>query len=377
MKKIILCIVCLLCLHTPIYAAETVSVEKVPTGLYSMKTSAAGKTFKAPLYKLFVQDRVAYCIEPGVTLQDQDYTVGTDFSQMGISDETRKEMELIAHYGYQYPGHETTEYYMATQELIWEKMGATHITYLDAGDNPLNVDSFKHDILRFIEHHNELPSFAFTEHTIPLNEELELTDTHHVLYKYQLKDGQGKIEGDSFKVIHPEEKSKEYLFESKKQYDVSLAYYANHSQKVATFTLSDDTISAFSVKVISQREKGNLHLKKIDALDEKALTGAEFSLYDIENHFIMKGKTGLDGTLLWENIPYGKYYLKETKAPKGYLKQEDFIFVTVDKEQNTVEVRNQKYEMPITSNIDIKYHKASIGLLLVGIGCFYVSKKAY
>ncbi|MDD3341472.1 MAG: SpaA isopeptide-forming pilin-related protein [Bacilli bacterium] len=376
MKRIILILLCLFCFQTKV-AAKEVTVEKIETGFSSTKTNASSMTFTAPLYQLFVEGRIAYCIEPGVSLKEQTYQSSTDFNDIGVSTDTRREMELIAYYGYQYQGHESIEYYMATQELLWEKMGATGISFADQYGNPIEVNSYKEDILYRMSQHHAFPSFAFKEYKVKVGETLTLRDENYALPNYQLKGKEGTIDGDFFITKQDTEEEKQYLFESKRNYDTSFVYVSTNSQKVAVFELSDTDISAFSIKVKSELDRGKIVLTKIDTDSNTLLENAEFGLYDLENNLITKGITGKDGILTFEKIPYGKYYLKELKAPKGYLKNEEVIFVEINEKENKVQIANKKYEMPITGNIDRNYYKASLTFLLVGAGLLYAYKKAY
>lgn len=54
--------------------------------------------------------------------------------------------------------------------------------------------------------------------------------------------------------------------------------------------------------------------------DNKALAGAEFELWnsDMTEKIQNAVATGDDGTLTFDKLDEGVYYLKETKAPNGY-----------------------------------------------------------
>ena len=50
-----------------------------------------------------------------------------------------------------------------------------------------------------------------------------------------------------------------------------------------------------------------------------ALCGAEFGLYEkLSDKLVMKAVSGDDGYAEFKQIPAGKYYIKELKAPEGY-----------------------------------------------------------
>lgn len=53
--------------------------------------------------------------------------------------------------------------------------------------------------------------------------------------------------------------------------------------------------------------------------DNKPLAGVEFTIYSFDGTEIQKGKTDSDGKVVFENLDYGTYILKETKTVDGYI----------------------------------------------------------
>ena len=66
------------------------------------------------------------------------------------------------------------------------------------------------------------------------------------------------------------------------------------------------------------RIMGKFRITKADADDEHLLPDTEFKIYDVEGKVVKEGKTDAKGISEFE-LPFGKYYYQETKAPAGYL----------------------------------------------------------
>ncbi|MFD3450375.1 SpaA isopeptide-forming pilin-related protein [Microbacteriaceae bacterium 4G12] len=115
-----------------------------------------------------------------------------------------------------------------------------------------------------------------------------------------------------------------------------------------------ETVEEIIVKVSSgsgtgSNSKGALGIKKVDAADKnKTLAGAEFTLYDSTGKTVIRTlTTDNTGIVTFNNLRYGDYLLKETKAPKGYLISEELKtgkLVTVNsKNNNNYTLENTKY----------------------------------
>lgn len=84
---------------------------------------------------------------------------------------------------------------------------------------------------------------------------------------------------------------------------------------------------------------GNIELKKVDD-SNKAVRGAEFALYkDSDINFenpLANQSSGEDGIVVFRNIDYGKYKIKEVKEPTGYLINSQIITAEVTKSGEVV-----------------------------------------
>ena len=87
-------------------------------------------------------------------------------------------------------------------------------------------------------------------------------------------------------------------------------------------TVYDITIKANNLierKEIANKETpGSITIKKIDSDSKKALQGAEFNVCRNDGTVISTLTTDENGKATLNDIPWGSYYLEETKAPENY-----------------------------------------------------------
>lgn len=95
--------------------------------------------------------------------------------------------------------------------------------------------------------------------------------------------------------------------------------------------------------------KGSVKIVKTDAATGEALPGVEFGLYDLEGNEIARGKTDDAGVLIFEEIRFGKFVIRELTAKEGYQKNdtETSVEITEDGQTVTVELTNEKIPEPV------------------------------
>lgn len=84
------------------------------------------------------------------------------------------------------------------------------------------------------------------------------------------------------------------------------------------------------ISIVNEAVTGKFTLKKIDSQTGLPLSGVGFTLYDAtEVNIIKTGVTDVNGQLLLEGLVPGKYVLKETNPPDGYIRENISYYITV------------------------------------------------
>ncbi|MDD3362688.1 MAG: SpaA isopeptide-forming pilin-related protein [Hespellia sp.] len=163
-------------------------------------------------------------------------------------------------------------------------------------------------------------------------------------------------------------------------------YILDEEKHEFELTLANEPITVFDVNkenpALNKLMKAKVSLVKVDANDEsKKLSGAEFELFTEDGQSIGTYATDSNGEINISDLGYGKYYLKEKKAPNGYQKLDDKIEFTMKGEDILITCRNHvipKSTVPklgfedSTLNLAIAF--IAVGITALGIG-FYIYKK--
>lgn len=160
------------------------------------------------------------------------------------------------------------------------------------------------------------------------------------------------------------------------------------SDKVLTVTVEYADVSRLGVKstvsanqIVDQpvlwEHFGSIRLMKTNE-NGKPLAGAEFGLYNADGALVKSAVSLKDGTVLFEKVQFGKYTIREIKAPKGYMVSADVKTVTIDEDDVIIEagsfVNARDTGSPDTGDNIMGYFVMALGSM-AGIVVVYVINK--
>lgn len=311
---------------------------------------------KARFFRHTGTNEFAYCIEPFAMFNENSSYESTS-KPYNLTESQIDRISKIAHFGYGYADHTDPVWYAITQFMIWQTASNGDYYFTDSlnGKRIIIFQGSMEKINKLIEDYDKMPNFD-KEYTLISGNNLVLeTNLNNI-----------KIEGDNLTIennqiiINPTIE-KEYTYTVTKEdniYNKPYIFYqsANSQNLIESGNIKSKT-QTFKVKVI----KPEIELTKIDKdtksilpKGEASLDGAVYSLYN-ENNELIKDLVIENNQAIINNIPLGKYYLKETTPGNGYLLDNNTyeIDITKDKYKHQIIVENKVIEKTIT--IEKKY----------------------
>ena len=368
MKKILYFIILLLILLIKVNAKAneiTLTTERINDIYTYYYDSNYGQKRFFHMEKYSFEGTYAYCIELGKKVEGNIYSYSTSFDEANISKKNLEYIKLISYYGYDYPGHQTDKYYIATQALIWTKLTNIDIDWTIGIDpnNLLNISNEKNNIYYLIARHNIKPSFDNQTVDIVKGNKVTITDTNGVLADYKVNNNHAHIEGNNLIIDEDIDTDEITVTREGSSNKVFLLYTNGISQKMMSTGEVPPVVSKLKLNILS----GSITLHKKDLetgnspQGEASLKGAIYDLYDKNNKLKGTFITGKNEKI--DNLPPGEYYIKEKVPSPGYML--DSTIYTINITNDNLDVDIDVYEDVIKRKVDIfKVHSSSeTGLL--------------
>lgn len=355
MKKLLL-FCCMFLVFSFKVCASHLDLYKID-GVYSSQYNMDNGSYFSSNQKKYVMDgRVVYCIEPGMNIMTRDYE-SLDLSFSNFSQDVLDRISLIGYYGYDYPGHSTDRYFMATQELIWETIGNNEIHFTTGINNTgdyIDIDYEKNEIMSLVNSHYLKPSFDSGLFDVIVGDDLVLVDGNHVLSNYEVVSGNAYIDGDKLVVDDVLMGSNEIKLKRKKYDQLSSIYFKASNSQDFMFLRVADLYSSFDINGFVPYSQVSIY-KTGDVLtdydgkfiyEERGLDGISFGLYSSDDIYVNDELVYMKDDLVDElvtsngyafsmNIPNGKYYLKELDTYSDLIIVDD-IFIDVNNDNPLV-----------------------------------------
>ena len=331
----------------------------------------------------YVNNTLAYCIQPGVRSDDSsNYVQGSSGCWYNLPASVQSGIALAlacgypsAEYGTAYGDNNSSdiigaEKWAATQAVIWDLICEyrSPYDYRSWGSSPFYgcVDTSRYPtfalwyekITDAMQSAADIPSFAATSSrwcdTIELtkdtsgNYSASVTDSNGVLSDFNFASNSGNgitfsQKGNTLTITATPEAAKGLSTE--KTYSATgsaygidpdeavLCWYDSTGkyQSLASYTgVGRDPVKAYiKIKATVADEVGSLSINKTDADTGKALAGVTYRLFDSAGNKIADVTTGADGMAVFSDLPLGSYTYQEISALEGYVVDDTKYQITI------------------------------------------------
>ena len=293
------------------------------------------------LFKLLREDgEFVYCIDPFETRVSETLYTEYDYnnSRFNITDDNLDLMNKIAYFGYGYGNHTDIKWYGITQFLIWQKLNLTDVFLTDYqyGNRIEPYNKEISEIYSLIDEYNKLPSFANKTIIYNTNKQYELIDTNNVLDTYDIfsSDLNVSINNNILTINTTTDGIYNISFIKRSPINRNFKlYYATDTQSFIYPGRFDDIKFELKIEVIS----GSIKINKIgnNISTDSTLEGANYGIFEngIQIKTIITNNKG-EGFL--DDLPIGKYTIKELVPPKGYLLDNNIYEFEISKQNRNI-----------------------------------------
>ncbi|MCI9434027.1 MAG: Cys-Gln thioester bond-forming surface protein [Bacilli bacterium] len=293
-------------------------------------------------FKFTLNGKTAFCMDPIAPITKYEYN-GIPLIESIYNKQTQDYLNKVIYYGYDYPGHQTERYYMATQALIWEHISNYVIEFYTERygyGEYIDVSSEKNEIINLINSNNNLPSFANNHYSYNPTSYLEFEDSN--LSDYEIIESNWQnviIENNKLKIqnlqnfigkIDIKLKKKEY------RNDIPMYYYEDGSQSMISGGKIESIEANLSINIVGAK----IQINKLDKNSNLPIKdkNIKFNIINMQtNEYVrINGNKDLsinsDGYLVTGPIPYGEYKITEMESGFEYELNQNEAKILVNEE---------------------------------------------
>lgn len=335
---------------------DLVPIDGVFSSQYNLDN---GSYFSSNQKKYYMDGKIVYCVEPGIGIYTNDY-YASDISFSSFDRDLIDKISLIGYFGYDYPGHQSDNYFLATQELIWEFIGNNEIhftTGINNSGNIINIDNEKNEIISLVNNYLVKPSFDGNLISEVYGNSIVLEDNNHVLSNYDVISSTNSvlIDGDKLIINLDRLGSDNIVLKRKKYDDMSSIFYSDVNSQDFMFLRANDVIS--NVYVDSFIPHSSIHIEKSGLLADgydgdfiyslNGLDDVRFNLYASQDIYEGENLVYLKDELVQEMntvsgkadsilLPNGDYYLKEVETVDEFILDDSIIPISLNNDRKEV-----------------------------------------
>lgn len=308
-------------------------ISDVINNIYYGKTKNGTTEYRKAKFKRRLSDnKIVYCIEPFVDLNEEATLKGYDYNYeqlLNLSKSDWERISLLAYYGYGYNGHTADKWYPITQLLIWKTIDKNATFFWTDTFEGNKINKFEEEtkeLESLVNNHKKLPSYANHIYDVSIKEHIVLNDSNKVLDNYEIStDKEFDVVKDGDNLIFntgDEEKSVTIYFTKKdKKYDTPpIVYVSNTYQNTLLVGSYEDVKTSIKLNI----ESGSIRIKKVDSDSNSITPSGDASLigavYELKKGDNVVGEItiGENNEGVLEHIPYGTYIIKEKQSGVGY-----------------------------------------------------------
>lgn len=307
---------------------------------------------------LYVNNEIAFCVDPATISNDgaiytaEQLVAGIQLANpkirrnYKITSEQLQNLKKVIFWGWDMNEAKTLKNYVYTKLLVWEAIG---FEVIEIGGN-LSRDELNRLREKVYSHHKNTTSFHNTTHTIKAGETISLVDNNHVLPYLHFENTSGwqfEKSGNTLKITATDRAVNSEITAVINRdigYRDSKAVFYRHDTSQNLTVVHDPThiLATLNLNVIKY---GNVEITKIDAENKQPLQNVVFALIK-NNEEISRQTTNSEGKILFSNIEYGEYIVKEISPLDNYEKNDKNYSLIIDENnqniQLTIENRRKK-----------------------------------
>lgn len=317
--------------------ALTPTVEYID-GVYSNRIGDT-KTYSGQLGYIWIDGKAIYCLDP-YHIIGKEYIVDNNYFN-NFSKEDLDYMNLVSEHVSFFVENKNPYYYMAAQELIWERIigeGKVFWTTEQNGNGDIiDISSIKDEIKNYINNFYTKPSFEGTVVKDSFYSTVILKDTNNVLHNYEVvADNQNYayINNDELYInVLSSNLNKIKLVRKLNTQDDSKYYHSDINQDIA-YLNSNVQVEAELYVQANNKYNAILNLNILDDTSKLLVTGGvKFKILNLEtNQYIGEYITYNGVFSSGEHLEKGKYRIELIDVPKNYVIKDSLDFEINEKD---------------------------------------------